>query len=171
VSDRTVCDRRTSGNWREKPHRRRGAEFWQAVHPEWWNASRGDVALAVPWEGFVAWPVKSRDDSIPEDVQEAFARAAKAPFDWNSIGGDEPTVVVHGRPTLISIIAALAETYEDMMPADLYWPMVHHANCSPRRRLQASKLSHDSSYATGAKCLLEWVRDKESESKVYMPTS
>jgi hypothetical protein len=49
--------------------------------------------------------------------------------------------------------------------------VVHHANCSPRRRLQASKLSHDSSYATGAKCLLEWVQDKQIESKVYTPTT
>jgi hypothetical protein len=132
----------------------------------------------------------SKDDPIPEDVQEAFARAAKALFDWSSIGGDEPTVVVHGRPTLISIVATLAESYKDMMPADVYWRMVHHAksykdmmpadvywrmvhhaNCSPRRRLQASKLSHDGSYATGAKCLLEWVQDKDSESKVYTPTT
>jgi hypothetical protein len=113
----------------------------------------------------------SKDDSIPEDVQEAFARAAKAFFDWSGMGGDEPTIVVHGSPTLISIVATLAECYKDLMPADLYWRMVHHANCSPRRRLQASKLSHDSSYATGAVCLLEWVRDKESEANVYTPTS
>jgi hypothetical protein len=40
----------------------------------------------------------------------------------------------------------------------------------PDPRAQASKLSHDSSYATGAKCLLEWARDKAAESKVYTPT-
>ena len=85
---------------------------------------------------------------IPEDVREAFERAAKALFAWDSIGGDEPTVIVHGSPTLISMVATLADTYKEMMPADLYWRMVHHANCSPRRRVQASKLSHDSSYAT-----------------------
>jgi len=113
----------------------------------------------------------SKDDPIPEDVREAFARAAEALFAWSTIGGDEPTVVVHGRPTLISIVATLAESYKEMMPADVYWRLVHHANCSPRRRLQASKLSHDSSYATGAKCLLEWVQDKEGESKVYTPTT
>src|SRR5580704_9516802 len=113
----------------------------------------------------------SKDDRIPQDVREAFEHAAKALFAWDSIGGDEPTVIVHGSPTLISIVAALAETYKDMMPADLYWRMVHHANRSPRRRVQAAKLSHDSSYAAGAKCLLEWVRDKESESNVYTPTT
>jgi hypothetical protein len=113
----------------------------------------------------------SKDDPIPEDVREAFDLAAKALFAWSAIGGDEPTVVVHGSPTLISAVATLAKPYNDIMPTDLYWRMVHHANCSPRRRLQASKLSHDSSYATGAKCLLEWVQDKQIESKVYTPTA
>jgi hypothetical protein len=113
----------------------------------------------------------SKDDPIPTDVREAFEHAANALFAWDSIGGDEPTVIVHGSPTLISIVATLAETYKDTMPAHLYWRLVHHANRSPRRRVQAAKLSHDSSHATGAKCLLEWVRDKESESKVYTPTN
>jgi hypothetical protein len=110
-----------------------------------------------------------KGDPVPEDVREAFDLAAKSLYAWSVTGGDEPTVAVHGSPTLISNIAALAKDYEEMMPADLYWRMVHHANCSPRRRLQASKLSHDSSYATGAKCLLEWVQDKQVESKVYTP--
>jgi hypothetical protein len=87
----------------------------------------------------------SKDEPIPDDVQKAFDLAAKALFAWS------------------------AKTYNDMMPADKYWRMVHHANCSPRRRLQASKLSHDSSYPTGAKCLVEWVHDKHIESKVYTP--
>jgi hypothetical protein len=113
----------------------------------------------------------SKGDPIPEDVREALELAAKALFAWDAIGGDEPTIVVHGSPTLISNVAILAKIYKDMMPADLYWRMVHHANRSPRRRLQASKLSHDSSYATGAKCLLEWVQDKQLESKVYTPTA
>ena len=102
----------------------------------------------------------------PVDMLKALELAAKALFAWDAIGGDDPTIVVHGSPMLISNVAILAKTYKDMMPADLYWRMVHHANCSPRRRLQASKLSHDSSYATGAKCLLEWVQDKKIESKV-----
>ena len=113
----------------------------------------------------------SKDDPIPEDVREAFDLAAKSLLAWSTTGGDEPTVVVHGTPTLISAIATLAKPYNDIMPTDLYWRMVHHANCSPRRRPQASKLSHDSSYATGAKCLLEWVHDKQIESKVYTPTA
>jgi hypothetical protein len=113
----------------------------------------------------------SKDDRIPQDVREAFEHAAKALYAWDSLVGDEPTVIVDGSPMPISMVATLARTYKDMMPADLYWRMVHHANCSPRRRVQASNLSHDSSYATGAKCLLEWVRDNESESKVYTPTT
>jgi hypothetical protein len=113
----------------------------------------------------------SKDDPIPKDVREAFEQVAEALFAWDILGGDEPTVIVDGNPMLISMVTTLADTYKDVMPADLYWPMVHHANRSPRRRVQARKLSHDSSYATGAKCLLEWVRDKESESKVYTPTT
>jgi hypothetical protein len=112
-----------------------------------------------------------KDDPIPEEVREAFDLAAKSLFAWSAIGGEEPTVVVHGSPMLISMVATLADTYKEMMPAELYWRMVHHANCSPRRRLQAAKLSHDSSYASGAKCLLEWVQDKKIESKVYTPTA
>ena len=88
-----------------------------------------------------------------------------------SKGHPSRSVIPVASPMLISIVATLADTYKDVMPADLYWRMVHHANCSPRRRLQASKLSHDSSYATGAKCLLEWVQDKKIGSKAYTPTA
>ena len=73
----------------------------------------------------------SKDDLIPQEVREAFDPAAKSLFAWGTIGGDEPTVVVHGSPTLISNVATIAKTYNDTMPADLYWRMVHHANCSP----------------------------------------
>jgi len=83
-----------------------------------------------------------KDDRIPEDVLKAFEQAAKALYAWDSIGGDEPTVIVDGSPMPISMVATLAGTYRDM-PADLYWRMAHHANCSPRRRAQASKLSHE----------------------------
>jgi hypothetical protein len=41
----------------------------------------------------------SKDDPIPEDVRKAFDLAAKALFAWSAIGGDEPTVVVHGSPS------------------------------------------------------------------------
>jgi hypothetical protein len=76
----------------------------------------------------------SKDDPIPEDVREAFERAAKALFAWSSIGGDEPTVIVHGSPTPISMVATLADTYKEMMPADLYWRMVHRPGAECRRR-------------------------------------
>jgi hypothetical protein len=36
----------------------------------------------------------SKDDPIPQDVREAFEQAAKALYAWDSIGGDEPTVIV-----------------------------------------------------------------------------
>ena len=113
---------------------------------------------------------KSSAPAIPADIRDAFDQAVNEIIAWDR-SGEEPTVSFDGKPTPVSTIARLAETYKDTMPANLYWRMVHHANRSPRRRVQAAKLSHDSSYATGAKCLLEWVRDKESESKVYTPTN
>jgi hypothetical protein len=33
----------------------------------------------------------SKDDSIPQDVREAFEQAAKAFYAWDSSGGDEPS--------------------------------------------------------------------------------
>ena len=44
----------------------------------------------------------SKNDPIPEDVRLALELAVKALFAWDAIGGDEPTIVVHGSPTLIS---------------------------------------------------------------------
>ena len=91
--------------------------------------------------------------------------------DWSSVGGNEPHHRRSWQPDAHQLVATLAESYKDTMPTDLYWRLVHHANCSPRRRLQASKLNHDSSHSTGAKCLLEWVQDKDGESKVCTPTT
>jgi hypothetical protein len=78
-------------------------------------------------------------------------------------GGEEPTVLVHGRPTLISAIAGLVGTYQDTMPAELCWPLVRHANCSSERRPEAFKLAENGSYETGARCLLQWIQNNESK--------
>ena len=75
----------------------------------------------------------------------------------------ERTVIVQGKPTLISAVAILAEAYKDTMPTKLYWRLVHHANRSRDRWAHAVKLSKDGSYETGAHCLLQWVRDNESK--------
>jgi hypothetical protein len=48
------------------------------------------------------------------------------------------------------------------MPPKLYWPLVRHANLSSERRSEAFKLAEDSSYETGARCLLQWIRNNES---------
>jgi hypothetical protein len=105
--------------------------------------------------------VVDRTEPIPADISEAFAQAVGAPIAWGS--GAEPTVSVHDRPTLISVIASLVETYQDPMPPKLYWRLVLHANRSPDRRPQAAKSSKDGSYETRARCLLEWVEDNESK--------
>jgi len=49
------------------------------------------------------------------------------------------------------------------MPAKLYWPLVRHANRSPERKTEAFKLAEDSSYETGARCLLQWIQNNESK--------
>jgi hypothetical protein len=100
-------------------------------------------------------------EPIPADLSEAFDQAVVALIAWDS--GDEPTVSVHGKPTRISAVASLVETYQDTMPTKLYWRLTHHANRSAERRAQAAKLSKDSSYSTGAWCLLHWVQDNESK--------
>jgi hypothetical protein len=100
-------------------------------------------------------------EPIPAELGEAFDQAVIAHIAWNS--GEEPAVIVHGKPTLISAVAILAEAYKDTMPAKLYWRLVHHANRSRDRWAQAVKLSKDGSYEAGAHCLLQWIRDNESK--------
>jgi hypothetical protein len=105
--------------------------------------------------------VVDHPEPIPADISEAFDQAVLALIVWND--GEEPTVIVHGKPTLISAVASLAEAYKDTMPTKLYWRMVHYANRSAERRSQAARLSKDSSYGSGARCLLAWVEDNESK--------
>jgi hypothetical protein len=100
-------------------------------------------------------------EQMPVDLTEAFGQAVSTLIAWKD--GEEPTVNVHGRPTPISAIASLVETYKGTMPAKLYWPLVRHANRSPERRTEAFKLAEDSSYETGARCLLQWIRNNESK--------
>lgn len=98
---------------------------------------------------------------ISADICDAFDRAVIEFIVWDDGSGEEPTVSVHSRPTLISAIAGLAESYTDTMPASLFWRMVHCANRSLERRREAAELSKDGSYATGAWCLLNWIQDNK----------
>jgi hypothetical protein len=99
-------------------------------------------------------------EQLPVDLSEAFGQAVSTLIAWKD--GKEPTVNVHGRPTPISAIASLVETYKGTMPPKLYWPLVRYANLSSERRPEAFKLAEDSSYETGARCLLQWIRNNES---------
>ena len=99
-------------------------------------------------------------EPIPADLREAFDQAVEALIAWES--GDEPIISVHGRPTLISVMASLVETYKDVMPGKIFWRLLRHANGSPARRAQAVRLSKGDNYETGARCLLEWIEDNES---------
>jgi hypothetical protein len=107
---------------------------------------------------------------VPADVSEAFDQAVTELMAWDG-SGNEPSVDVGGRPTLISAIARLAETHHDTMPASLFWRMVGYAN-RPEHILGGRELSNDSSYPTGAWCLLQWVENiKEQTEKLHADLS
>jgi hypothetical protein len=102
---------------------------------------------------------------ISADLDEAFDKAVNELIAWDG-DGDEPSVNFGGQSTLISAIAGLAETHNDTMPASVFWRMVGYAN-RPDRMMGASELSKDSSYSTGAWCLLQWVQNiKEQLGKL-----
>ena len=93
---------------------------------------------------------------MPEEIRDAFDQAVNELIAWDR-SGDEPTVSIDGKPTPISTVARLAETYKDTMPASLFWRLVNFANRSRERNPAAVELSKDSSYATGAWCVLQWI--------------
>jgi hypothetical protein len=100
----------------------------------------------------------SSDPAIPANIRDAFDQAVNELIAWDR-SGEEPTVNIDGKPTPISTIAHLAETCKDTMPASLFWRLVNYANRSRERNAAAVELSKDSSYATGARCLLQWIGD------------
>jgi hypothetical protein len=97
----------------------------------------------------------SPDPAIPANIRDAFDQAVNA---WDR-SGEEPTVSFDGKATPISTIARLAETYKDTMSTSVFWRLVNYANRSRERKASAVELSKDSSYATGAWCLLQWIGD------------
>jgi hypothetical protein len=101
---------------------------------------------------------KSSDPAIPTNIRDAFDQAVNELMAWDR-SGEEPTVSLDGKPTPISTIARLAETYKDTMPTSLFWHLVNYANRSRERKTAAVELSKDSSYTTGAWCLLQWIGD------------
>jgi len=95
--------------------------------------------------------------AIPANIRDAFDQAVNELIAWDR-SGEEPTVSIDGKATPISTIAHLAETYKDTM-VNLFWRLANYANRSRERHAAAVKLSKDSSYATGAWCLLQWIGD------------
>jgi hypothetical protein len=59
-------------------------------------------------------------EQISPDLSEAFGQAVTALIAWED--GGEPSVLVHGRPTLISAIASLVGTYKDTIPQNCIGP-------------------------------------------------
>jgi hypothetical protein len=104
----------------------------------------------------------SDERQIPDDdIREAFDLAVKALIHWDREGGEEPKVTLNGEPCSIGTIAVLAETFKEPMPTGLYWRMVGYANRS-LHRTGAAELSKDSSYKSGARCMVRWVKEIKS---------
>jgi hypothetical protein len=101
---------------------------------------------------------KSSDPAIPENIRDAFDQAVTEII-ASDRNGEEPTVSFDGKPTPVSTIARLAEPYKDTMTTGVFWRLVNYANRSRERKAAAVELSKDSSYATGAWCLLQWIGD------------
>jgi hypothetical protein len=100
----------------------------------------------------------SSGPAIPANIRDAFDQLVNELIAWDR-SGEEPTVNIDDKPTPISTIAHLAETYKDTMPASLFWRLVNYADRSRERNAAAVELSKDSSCATGARCLLQWIGD------------
>jgi hypothetical protein len=108
------------------------------------------------------------DHHIPDDdIREAFDLAVTAFIHWDR-GGGEPKVTLNGEPCLISTVALLAETFKEPMHTSLFWRMAAYANRT-LERTGAVELSKDSSYETGARCLLRWVRKANSSLNSRKP--
>ena len=73
-----------------------------------------------------------KDDRIPEDVLKAFEQAAKALYVWDSIGGDEPTVIVDGASPPKCQKAPARPVRKGWGPAAN--PRDHHPSHNSRRR-------------------------------------
>jgi hypothetical protein len=101
----------------------------------------------------------SSDPAICANIRDAFDQAVNELIAWDR-SGEEPALSIDGKPTPISTIAHLAETYKDKMPASLFWRLANYANPSRERKAAAVELSKDSSYSTGAWCLLHWIGDR-----------
>jgi hypothetical protein len=98
------------------------------------------------------------DHHIPDDdIREAFDLAVTALVQWDG-NGEEPKVTLNGEPCAISTVAVLAETFKESMPTSLFWRMAAYANRA-LQRTGAVELSKDSSYQTGARCLMRWVKE------------
>jgi hypothetical protein len=101
------------------------------------------------------------DHHIPDyDIREAFDLAVTALVQWDG-SGEEPKVMLHGELCLITTVAVLAETFKEPMPTSLFWRMARYANRS-LQRAGAVELSKDSSYRTGARCMVRWVKEIKS---------
>jgi hypothetical protein len=116
-------------------------------------------ATLPPVEGKL---MTTADRHIPDDdIREAFDLAVTAFIYWDRDGGEEPKVTLNGEPCLISMVAVLAETLKEPMPTSVFWRMARYANSNLPRQ-GAMELSKDSSYQTGARCLMRWVKQTKT---------
>jgi hypothetical protein len=101
------------------------------------------------------------DRHIPDEIADAFDRAAQALKGWDR-GGAEPSVPFDGQPCTISAVFNLAASFNDPLPIRTLLFLLDYAQQSVGRQAQEAELGKDRSYAIGARCLLQWVQDNKS---------
>jgi hypothetical protein len=103
----------------------------------------------------------SSDHPIPDDLREAFERAVVELIHWDR-GGEEPSGIgLSGKFYSISDIAGLAGSFKDRMRESTLRLLLKYASSSLTHQDEQVELGKDPTYETGARCVLQWVRDKK----------
>jgi hypothetical protein len=88
---------------------------------------------------------------------------ARAGRRWRPCGPRILGIGANGEPVSISSVFRMALPFEEPMPEVLFQDLIAYAARSLERETDEVELSRDRSYASGARCLLRWVRENNSK--------
>jgi hypothetical protein len=97
---------------------------------------------------------------IPTDLSAAFHRAVWSFRDWG-FARFEPSVSVNQNPFLMSAVCDLVIKFRDPLPSNVFDKLLSYTLEGPPSLRR--DLVEDRSYATGARCLLKMVRDRNAK--------
>jgi hypothetical protein len=97
---------------------------------------------------------------IPANLSAAFHRAVWSFRDWGFIRF-EPSVSVDQNPFLISTVCDLVMKFKDPLPDNVFAKLLSYT-LEGYNEL-GGDLAKDRSYATGARCLLKMISDRNAE--------